>query len=127
MDRQDEQFENFLREFVPELPRALHERQRPRFVWQRRLAVAAGIAIALGGSVWLASRRAVTLQMNFAQSKPEQTPIYKMKRGNHATLKLTKLAVEDPARFDEALSEEAPNGLPRFDRPNSALHVLAQR
>ncbi|MGC2505663.1 MAG: hypothetical protein WA369_03315, partial [Candidatus Acidiferrales bacterium] len=53
---QDEQLENFLREFQPRRPRAL---PRDRHVWPRRfVAAAAVIAIFLGGSLWLVLKKA---------------------------------------------------------------------
>jgi len=133
MDKRDQQFENFLREFTPAQPRALpeqpetlHELRRLAFVWQRRLAAAAGIAIAAAGSLWFVSRRPESSQAKVLQPTPEQARIHKPHSGIHATLMLTKLAVEDPAQFETVLTAASQNILPRFDGPNSSLRVLAK-
>jgi hypothetical protein len=39
---------------------------------------------------------------------------------------LTRLAVENPAGLDAALKATQENRLPRFDRKDSALRILAQ-
>ena len=133
MNERDKQVEDFLREFTPAQPRALpeqpamlHEIRGPARVWQRRLAVAAGIAIATAGAAWFASRIPASLPSKVVQPQAETTQINAPAGKNPAALMLTKFAREDPARFDEALSATTPTGLPRFDRPNSALHALAQ-
>src|SRR5258706_13730380 len=53
MDENDEQFENYLREFEPRGPRALEPKRQPALDSWRRLAAAAGVMIALGTSLWL--------------------------------------------------------------------------
>ena len=133
MDKRDEQFENFLREFTPAQPRALpeqsealHELRQSPFVWQRRLAAAAGIAIVAAGAAWFASRRPESSQAKVLQPTPEQARIHKPDSGIHTTLMLTKLAVEDPAQFETALTAASQDILPRFDGPNSSLRVLAK-
>jgi|HubBroStandDraft_4_1064222.scaffolds.fasta_scaffold154937_2 hypothetical protein len=133
MNEHDEQLEDFLREFTPAQPVALpnppetlREIGEPALVWQRRLAAAAAIAIAAAGSAWFASRKPVSLLSKFAQPQSQTAQVDKAAGKNRAALMLTKFALEDLARFDEALSQTTPAGLPRFDQPNSSLHVLAQ-
>jgi hypothetical protein len=140
MDQHNEQFENVLREFTPARPGALpaepqaysespaapREIRPSKAVWPRRLAAAAAIAIAAAGSLWFSLRKPGSWQATVAQPPARHAEIRKPEDRNQAALMRTRFAVADPAHFDEALSEIAPDGLPRFDRPNSALHALAQ-
>jgi ribosomal protein L20 len=133
MNEHDEQFEDFLREFTPAQPEALpaqpqafpdrrstpREIRRPELVWQRRLAAAAGIAIAIVGSAWFASHKPEPPQTKLA---PPQSP----EITNFASLMLTKLAVENPAQFEAVLAAASQINLPRFDAPRSSLRVLAK-
>jgi hypothetical protein len=47
-------------------------------------------------------------------------------RSTPSLLVLTRLAVENPAGLDAALKATQENRLPRFDRKDSALRILAQ-
>ena len=114
MDRRDEQFEAFLREFQPRRPRALPVVTRAGLVWVRRLAAAAVVLVAVGISFLALSRKL---------SAPNAT---KREGSNLSPAALTRLALEDPARLDAVLDSSPRSVLPRFDGKNSALRVLAK-
>jgi hypothetical protein len=121
----DEHFEKYLSEFQPRRPRALPEPAIDRQIRLRRLAAAAAIAAALGASVWSgwkeqASQKAPDAANNRSAASREQTP-----RRTLSIMELTRLAVENPTDLDAALEAAQENRLPRFDRRDSALHVLA--
>ncbi|MFZ1206308.1 MAG: hypothetical protein WBC67_12570 [Candidatus Acidiferrales bacterium] len=115
---QDEQLENFLREFQPRRPRAL---PRDRHVWPRRfVAAAAVIAIFLGGSLWLVLKKAARprVELDVTTQEPSQPRL--------ALLPLTRLALEDPARMDQMLSAASREMLPNLQGSDSTLRVLAK-
>ena len=114
MDRRDEQFESFLREFRPRLPRALPVVVRARAAWMPRLAAAAIVLVALGVSFLTLSRK---------PSTPNGTNREGSKLSPAA---LTRLALEDPARLDAVLDSSGRSALPRFDNKDSALRVLTK-
>ena len=125
MDKHDERLESFLREFEPRRPRPLPVILAPRRGW-RRLAAAAVLAVALGTSVWLLSRKPGHRE---AEIVAERLPARKTAQARPQALSLvvlTRLAVEDPARFETTLAAASRDRLPRFDRANSALSVLAK-
>jgi hypothetical protein len=120
----DEHFEKYLSEFQPRRPRALPEPAIDRQIRLRRLAAAAAIAAALGASVWSgwkeqASQKA-PVAANSRSVTSRETP-----RRTLSIMELTRLAVENPTDLDAALEAAQENRLPRFDRQDSALHVLA--
>ena len=114
MDRRDEQFEAFLREFQPRRPRALPVVIRARAVWAPRLAAAAAVILAVGISFLTLSRKSLA---------PNAT---KREGSNLSPAALTRLALEDPARLDAVLDSSPRSVLPRFDGKNSALRVLTK-
>jgi len=116
---QDEQLENFLREFQPRRPRALPGAQQ---VWLMRFAMAgAAIAIFLvGGSLWFILKRAAEPRVDLVEKTQEQT------QPRLALLPLTRLALEDPARADEVLAAASREMLPDFRGSDSTLGVLAK-
>ena len=115
----DEQLESFLREFEPRRPRALPSMRR---IWPRRLAAAAAIAVVLGGSLWLARRHAALRGVHTVQKTDEQDQA----RTQMDLLPLTRMALEDPAGLDRALSAASREMLPDLQGSESTLGVLAK-
>jgi len=115
----DEQLESFLREFEPRRPRALPSVPR---IWPRRLAAAAAIAVILGGSLWLARRHAALRGVHDVAKTDEQDQV----RTQMDLLPLTRMALEDPAGLDRALSAASREMLPDLQGSESTLGVLAK-
>src|SRR5258706_11076784 len=120
MDENDEQFENYLREFEPRGPRALEPKRQPALDSWRRLAAAAGVMIALGTSVWLVlhSSGRQQFQTVAVDKATVHVPL--------SIVPLTKLAATDPARLDAELSAASRQVLPDFRGDKSTLRVLAK-
>jgi len=114
MDRRDEQFESFLREFQPLRPHALPLTLPGKFVWVSRLVAAAVMLFAVGISFLALSR------------KPSVPNATSTETSSFSPVALTRLALEDPARLDAVLNSSARSELPRFDNKNSALRVLTK-
>jgi hypothetical protein len=121
MDGNDEQFENYLREFEPRRPRASQPKRQPALGSWRRLAAAAGVMIALGTSVWLA--------LHSPGRRNFQVVTVDTAGRVHVPLSivpLTKLAATDPARLDAELTAASRQVLPDFRGDKSTLRVLAK-
>ena len=126
MDNLDEQFEKYLGEFQPRRPRALPEPAIRRQVWPRRLVAAAVVTSALCAGLWSvmqkpASQEARNVKDNRPVALEKQTP-----RRALSIVELTHLAVENPSSLDSALEAAKKNRLPRFDRRDGALRILAK-
>jgi len=115
----DEQLESFLREFEPRRPRALPILRR---IWPRRLAAAAAIAVVLGGSLWLGGRHAALRGVHTVEKTDERDQA----RTQMNLLPLTRMALEDPAGLDRALSAASREMLPDLQGSESTLGVLAK-
>jgi hypothetical protein len=113
----EEQFENYLREFEPKKPRALSELAAP-LNW-RRLAAAIAIFFLGATSLWNVfhhqNRKKVDTKV-FVEQMPVPA----------STISLTKLAVENPSDFEATLDARALKTLQRFDRADSSLRALAR-
>jgi hypothetical protein len=123
MDRPNDQFELFLREFEPRRPRAL---TASRSIWTSRLAAAAAISIALGSSLLFFSRPTEWRKSRDIANTASAKIVPKASARKLSTMALTRLALEDPARLDALLDASQQDRLPRFDRENSALRVLTK-
>jgi hypothetical protein len=126
VENHDEHFENYLSEFQPRRPRALPEPIIERQSRLRRIAAVAAIAAALGTSLWSArqdpaGQKAITVATNQSVAVKDQTPSRAL-----STVELTRLAVENPSGLDAALEAAQENRLPRFDRKDSLLRILAE-
>jgi hypothetical protein len=128
MDRHDEQFENFLREFEPCRPRALPDAVHVEApVWTRRLAAAAVLTVAAGASLWFLGRNSPRGQTAEVIATEQVTaPLAPAARKISSAWALTRLALEDPARLDASLDASGGSHLPRFDREDSVLRILAK-
>jgi hypothetical protein len=125
MNGDDQKFENFLRGFEPCRPRPL---PLVTGMWpdRRRLAAAAVMLIAVGGSLWVAFR---SYRTRFADLHPVAT----QERGSVASaapmissVALARAALEDQDQFDMQMNDIAPRTLPRFDLADSSLRALAK-
>jgi hypothetical protein len=120
MDGNDEQFENYLREFEPRRPRALESKRESATDFWRRLAAAASVMIALGTSLWLVlhSGRQGFQTVTMHTGGPARVPL--------SIVPLTKLGATDPARLDAELAAASRQVLPDFRGEKSTLCVLAK-
>jgi|SRR6516165_10779868 hypothetical protein len=126
MDPHDEQFESFLREFQPHRPRPLPVTGSYRPKWIFRVAAAVLLTFALGTSMWLLRREHTP---HNSQQITKNTPTI---AGSPAAqfplspISLTRIALEDPSRFDAALANASRHELPNFQGDESTLRVLAK-
>jgi hypothetical protein len=118
----DENFENYLREFQPRTPRALPTVTAVPSTW-RRLAAAAVIAIACGGSLWIGlqeKQAGSNAGTAISQTLSETKSVWKVR------ITLTNQALENPASFEAELEKEASAKLPGLSGRKSTLSVLAK-
>jgi hypothetical protein len=121
MDRPGEKFESFLREFEPRRPRALPK--APDVPNTARRAVAtAGLAVLCIGALWIALRELRTTR----GSEPAVQSLSGQSSAQLSARELLRLAMEDPQRFDAALTAMSRNILPSFAHNDSTLRVLAK-
>jgi hypothetical protein len=130
MDRNDEQFEDFLREFSPRRPRVLPDARTDGAAifgaGMRRFAAAAVIAIAAGASLlFLGQNFREDLDGVIAKKQLNATGA-PVARQDPARWILTQQALENPERLDATLAASRGSHLPRFDREGSTLKVLAK-
>ena len=122
----DPQFEAFLREFEPRSPRPLPQAESTSLSWPRLAAAAALILVVGAASLWI---RRHQMRANRTDSQPaalsvsgaaanQQQPI--------STITLTRAALDNSPEFDRELDNMARRSLPRFDRKDSMLSVLAK-
>jgi hypothetical protein len=130
MDRRDDQFENFLREFKPRRPRALPDAHAsaPATLSTStcRLAAAAVITAALGASLWFLSQNSAQDEAGVIAKNEVSAPVAPIAGQVLSAWTLTRLVLEDPTRLDAALASSRGSHLPRFDREGSILRVLAK-
>jgi hypothetical protein len=123
MQNHDEEMECYLKEFMPRAIRPLEQKQRSPNFWPRRLAAAAVVVLAGGLSLWFARREAETVP-----SKPLISGLQRSVPSSHnpvSTFLLTKLALDDNKRFNEALTEESRRVLPSMQGKESTLRIFA--
>jgi len=121
MNRGDEQFENYLREFEPRRPGALRGTPESWPQWPR-FAAAAAVIIVIGASAWSARRPQKTNRGQFvaqilAQAKPEQ---------KHVTLSSLSRLAEQPGQLGSVLTNASGRELPDFREKTSALRFLTK-
>jgi hypothetical protein len=125
MSADDQGFEEFLRGFEPMRPRPLPSVKNDTPDWQR-LAAAAVLVVAVGGSLWVAARGPrpnVAQHVRLAPTRSlNETPAVRL----NLSTALTRIALEDTERFDAQMNAAAQLTLPRFDRADSTLRALAK-
>jgi hypothetical protein len=125
MARNEERFEDYLREFAPRAPRALPAAGGKTAREWRRLAAAAVLLIAVGTSVWLAVQQRPTAERNLAatQARVAET---KPAPARLTLWRMNEMALAEPVRFDAHLVEESRELLPDFRSASSTLRALAK-
>ena len=120
--------EDYLCEFAPHRPRALSGgfSETRRTLTLRRLAAAAVLLLAAGVSIEMVSRRTQASNPRIS-ALPELLQRGGLDDARHpASFALTRLALENPEKLGKVLAHSPRAALPRFDRPGSALHILAK-
>ncbi len=126
MNKADQDFEDYLREFRPRQPRALPEVPVENTSQWQRFAAAAILAIACGSSVWFAASRYKQSPAQISSQPTTQSLAFPVTACSYSRAELQRLALEDPAKFDAALFDAAQNSLPSFTQPSSLLSILAK-
>jgi hypothetical protein len=125
MNDDDHKFEAFLSEFEPRRPRPLPQAKSTWQSWPR-LAAAAALILAMGGASFWIGRHLIQNShtngqppaLSVTDATPNQQPM--------STIALTQAALEGSPDFDREMDEMARRSLPRFDRKDSMLRVLAK-
>jgi len=126
MNDEDRKFEAFLREFEPRRPRPLAAVED---AWRRwpRLAAAAALILALGAaSLWIGMRHSHKRIKDRQQAAENIPGAAASEHRPMSTLALTRAALENNPEFDKEMDSRARRELPRFDRKESMLSVLAK-
>lgn len=125
MNDDDRKFEAFLSEFEPRRPHPLPQAESAWQSWPRLAAAAALILAAGAASMWIGHYQMHTKRtdsqppaLSVAGATPNQQPI--------STISLTRAALEGSPDFDREMDDMARRSLPRFDRKDSMLRVLAK-
>ena len=124
MPTDDNDLEKYLGEFQPRAVRPLETSWPTRMAWMRRLAAAALLLLSVGGGLWYArhERNVPRAEVKLATVGIE---VHVEERRINPIL-LTKLALDDPKRFDEQLEAESRHVLPDLQGQQSTLRVLAK-
>jgi hypothetical protein len=124
MQNDDQQLENFLREFRPVTPRALPELSTVNLRKWQRLAAAAVLLVAVVGALWLTELQPEVRSISTARNTP--IPRVVPPPPATSTMEFRRMALEHPEQFDAAVTAASQRILPRFDRADSSLRVLAE-
>jgi hypothetical protein len=119
MPEDDRELEKYLSNFRPRDVRPLDLTLVTRTVWLKRLAAAAVVLLAVGAWLWYGGQE----QERTKIMEPQKEAPAVVWKAN--TIVLTKLALEDPNRFEERLDEESRRVLPDLRGQQSTLCVFA--
>ncbi len=123
MPEDNRELEKYLSNFRPRDVRPLDLTTVTRTVWLKRLAAAATVLLAASAWLWYAGHEKKLEQERTNIMEPQkQAPVVEWKAN---TLVLTKMALEDPKRFEEQLNEESRRVLPDLRGQQSTLGVFA--
>jgi hypothetical protein len=122
----DEQFEKYLGEFQPRRPHALPAPAISRQVWLRRFAATAVVTGALSAGLWSLMRKPPSQEAGDVRNNRPVALEKQAPRRALSIVELTHLAVENPSSLDAALEAAQKNRLPRFDRRDGTLRILAK-
>lgn len=125
MEKNDEQFEAFLREFQPREPRPL-PLPAADVMWRRRLLAAAVVILAGSASLWFATRHAGQTKLPAAENSRVLQPEAVQATPKLSLPALTRLAQSDPRQFDAVLDADSRRTLPDFQEKGSTLASLAK-
>jgi hypothetical protein len=123
-EKKDLAFEAFLREFEPRAPRPLPASEPSPRPDRARHTAAGGLAVlALAASIWFTLRRPTQQRAESVQVQATATEVPPV---TLSIFRLTRLAVEDPAKLDATLDEASRHSLPAFRGSKSTLRVLTK-
>jgi len=128
VNREDEQFESYLKRFRPVAPQPLPAKKHLT-KFRRPFAIAAGVAAALAATlivVLLLSRSRDHALRTGANSPAASGAIANAEQATIAAPALTKLALENPEAFDALMTERLQRQMPLMKGEQSALRVLAK-
>jgi len=121
----DRKFEAFLRKFEPRSPRPLPQAETLSRSWPRLAAAAALILVAGAASLWIGRHQ---MRANRTDSQPSALSVSGVapNQQSMSTISLTRAALDNSPEFDREMDDMARRSLPRFDRKDSMLRVLAK-
>jgi hypothetical protein len=122
MDKHEEDFEQFLRQFRPRQPRTLPESPPGMGLSMSAWLMAATMVVICVGGFLLLSR---VTPMNVSDGSLEAARPANVAEAMTVG-RLTRLAVLDPRQLDATLIEASPSLLPDVERSGSTLRVLAK-
>jgi|SRR5208283_2581603 len=120
----DNDLEKYLGEFQPRAVRPLETSRPAAMAWMGRLAAAALLLLSVGGGLWYARHKRNTPREEAKLATVRVEARVEERRIN--PILLTKLALEDPKRFEEQLEAESRLVLPNLQGQQSTLRVLAK-
>ncbi len=122
----DRKFEAFLREFEPRSPRPLPQAESTSLSRPRLAAAAALILVAGTASLWIGRHK---MRANRTDSQPSALSVSGATANQQqpiSTITLTRAALDNSPDFDREMDDMSRRSLPRFDRKDSMLRVLAK-
>ncbi len=124
MPKDDSELEKYLGEFRPRAVRPLEASRPMPIPWMGRLAAAALVLLSASGGLWYArhERNRPRAEVKLATVRVEA----RVEERRINPILLTKLALEDPKRFEEQLAAESRDVLPDLQKQQSTLRVLAK-
>jgi hypothetical protein len=126
MDKREEEFEAFLRQFPACRPRPLPELIPQRRIWRRTLLAALLLLLVYAG-VWHFSWRGFRPEVEQTSTKSQTASQSTTNTAEVLTPgRLTRLALMNPDELDRTLTEASPGLLPHIERSGSMLHALSQ-
>ncbi len=120
----DHDLEKYLGEFQPRAVRPLETSRPTAMFWLGRLAAAALVLLSVGGGLWYVQHESKMPRVGLKLATPRIEARVKETRFNPVLL--TKLALDDPKRFEEQLEVESRHVLPDLQGQQSTLRVLAK-
>jgi len=120
----DNDLEKYLREFQPRAVRPLETSRPVRIPWKGWLAAAALVLLSLSGGVWFGRHKRSLPPGGVKPKTFKVEAIVEQRKTN--TILLTKLALEDPIRFEEELEADSRRVLPDLQGAQSTLRVLTK-
>ncbi len=124
MPLDDNDLEKYLREFRPRAMRPLETARSVSIPWKGWLAAAALVLFSATGGLWYGRHNS---SVPGAGVKPETFKAEaRVEQRKTNTILLTKLALEDPKRFEEELEADSRRELPDLQGARSTLRVLTK-
>jgi len=124
MPLDDNELEKYLREFQPRAVRPLESLRQTAIPWRGRLAAAAVVLFSVSGGLWYAIHKSNMPRAEVKLETSRGEALVQERRVN--SILLTKLALEDPKRFEEQLEVESRQVLPDLQGQQSTLRALTK-